>query len=146
MAGDRVQPLAGRGDDQRQRLQRQHRGGGEEGAAEDDAFVGAAEEAERGAGEDHRAEQGEDDRGDAGDRLDRQLGHPGERLRAPVLDQPDRDRDADRQRQRDRHHAEDHGADEGVGEAAGFAFGEARRRPGVVSSEGFRYWIPWISR
>src|SRR6185312_3450557 len=126
VAGDRVQPLAGRGDDQRQRLQRQHRGGGEKGATEDDPFVRAAEEAEGGAGEDDRAEQGEDDRGDAGDRLDRQLGHPGERSRPAVLDQPDRDRNADRQRQGDPHRAQDQGADEGVGEPARFAFGEAR--------------------
>ena len=53
MARDRLQPLAGRADDQRQRDQRHHRPGGEERAAEDDALGGAAEEAERGAGEDH---------------------------------------------------------------------------------------------
>ena len=37
VAGDRLQALAGAGDDQRQRDQREHRRGGEEGAAEDDA-------------------------------------------------------------------------------------------------------------
>src|SRR3954453_18254258 len=122
---NRVQPLADAGDDQRQRHQREHRPGSEEGAAEDDSFGAAAGEAEGGAGEDHRAEEGEDDRGNAGDRLDRRFGDAGERRRAPVLDQPDRDRDPGGQRHGDPHQSDDHRPEEGVGEATGFGLAEA---------------------
>src|SRR5262249_41285600 len=68
--------------------------------------------------------------GDPGDRLDRRFGQPRESGGAPVLDQPDRDRDAGRERQGDPHNGDDQGPDQGGGEAAGLGFGEPSRGRG----------------
>ena len=83
VAGDRLQRLAGRADDQRQGDQRHHRPGGEEGAAEDRvALGGEGEEAEEALLEDQQAEDREHDARRAGDDLDPRLDRPREPRRA----------------------------------------------------------------
>ena len=86
MARDRLQRLARRAHDQRQRDQRHHRARGEERAAEDGAALGGErQEAEEPVGEHDQAEDREHDARRAGDDLDRGLDGACEPERARVL-------------------------------------------------------------
>ena len=127
VARDRLQRLARRADDQRQRDQRHHRPGGEERAAEHGAALGRErQEAEQLLREDDQAEDREHDAGRAGHDLDAGLDRPRQPERAAVLAQPDRGRDAERRGDRRAEDGEEERADQRVEEAARLALVEAR--------------------